>query len=345
MEAILAQAIKLTAVLRKTVVPWNPEEPHSQPYHTFDTESSSWISKSPAVDVPQDNHTSEITNIALFSWNIDFLLPFAETRMKSALAHLNHLTNPESLSSATAPVIFFQECTSSDLNTIVATPWVRERFQLADVDSTNWATTHYGTTVLLDSRLTITGAFRVHYSKTRMDRDALFIDVSIGPDPRRIRLCNTHLESMAFDPSFRPSQVQVIARHMHENNVHAALAAGDFNAIQPFDRTLHLDNNLKDAFLEQGGKEDTNEGFTWGQQAATNLRKQFGCSRMDKVYFCGDVKLVKFERFGKDVLVEGDDEAKQIVGLGFDKAWITDHLGVMAIVEVVPRTAKDVRLS
>lgn len=170
-----------------------------------------------------------------------------------------------------------------------------------------------------------------------VDRDAFFVDVTIGPENRKVRLCNTHLESMAFDPPFRPAQVELMARYLHEAGVHAALAGGDFNAIQPFDRTLHADNNLKDAFLESGGKEDTAEGFTWGQQAATALRAQFGCSRMDKVFFCGDVELVRFERLGQDVLVEGEEEGKAIVELGFEKPWITDHLGIMAEVEIAPR--------
>lgn len=167
-----------------------------------------------------------------------------------------------------------------------------------------------------------------------VDRDAFFVDVTLGPEGRKVRLCNTHLESMAFDPPFRPPQVALVARYLHETGVHAALAGGDFNAIQPFDRTLHADNNLKDAFLESGGKEDTDEGFTWGQQAATTLRAQFGCSRMDKVYFCGDLELVRFERFGQDVLVEGEEEARGIVELGFEKPWVTDHLGIMAEVEI-----------
>lgn len=35
---------------------------------------------------------SSITTLALYSWNIDCMLPFAEARMFAALAHLNRLT-------------------------------------------------------------------------------------------------------------------------------------------------------------------------------------------------------------------------------------------------------------
>jgi tyrosyl-DNA phosphodiesterase 2 len=47
---------------------------------------------------------------------------------------------------------------------------------------------------------------------------------------------------------------------------------------------------------------------------------------VDKIYFCGSVTCVSFERFGMDVQVEDDLEKKDIIELGFDKPWITDHL-------------------
>lgn len=341
MDAIVAQAIKDTGAARKSSVPWSLDEPYPQSYHAYDPATSSWISKSPSTNnrVDTTDNSSSITNIALYTWNIDFMLPFAEARMRPALKYLDALTksNPPT----TASVIFLQECVPSDLLTIAATPWVREHYHLTDLDSTNWATTHYGTVTLVDARLPITAAFRVHYSKTRMERDAFFIDVALGQTDGRhnkIRLCNTHLESLALEPPYRPPQMQLIARYLHEEDVHAGLTAGDFNSVQDFDHTLHVDNNLKDAYLEMGGQEGEEGGFTWGQQAATKLRNQFGFSRMDKVYFCGSVKLLRFERFGEDVLVEGEDEGKQIVGLGFEKPWVTDHLGVMAEVQVLPKS-------
>jgi tyrosyl-DNA phosphodiesterase 2 len=329
MDALFAHVMKATAASRKTLAPWQPDEPVPQPYYTFNPEGSSWVPKTPSLDTNQSNG---ITKIALYTWNIDFMLPFADARMKPALAHLEILTS--SLSPATAPVIFLQECTPSDLTTIANTPWIRSRFHITDIDHTHWATEHYGTTMLLDARIPLTSAFRVHYSKTRMDRDAFFVDIALGI---RIRLCTSHLESMALDPPYRIPQMQIIATHMHAPYIDAAITAGDFNAIQPFDRTLHIDNgnNLKDAFLELGGKEDTEEAYTWGQQAPTSYRERFGCSRMDKVYFCGGVKMVKYERFGAGVLVEGERERREIVELGFEEAWVTDHLGVWVEVEVL----------
>ena len=64
---------------------------------------------------------------------------------------------------------------------------------------------------------------------------------------------------------------------------------------------------------------------------------------MDKVYFRGGLNLYEFTRFGQDVELpegvdENSDESRQrneIVALGFDKPWVTDHLGIMAKFELV----------
>jgi tyrosyl-DNA phosphodiesterase 2 len=335
MNEIFQKAIADSNLLRKTDVSWKLDEPFPQPYHIFDTTTSSWTSKTPPSPPTQQ---PKITSIALHSWNIDFMLPFGETRMKVALDHLGDLMSNLASTPSIAPVIFLQECTPEDLATISSSPWVREKFILTDLDATYWATGHYGTTVLLDARISIASVFRVHYAQTRMDRDAFFVDVALGSDNagKLVRLCNTHLESLAMDPPLRPAQVELVARYLHAEEVHAGIAAGDFNAIQPFDRTLHTDNKLKDAFLELGGKEDSDEGFTWGQQAPTKFREQFGCSRMDKVYFCGGVKVREFKRFGQDIELP-DSEGKQreeVVALGFDRPWITDHLGIFTMLEI-----------
>ncbi len=132
--------------------------------------------------------------------------------------------------------------------------------------------------------------------------------------------------------------MELVASYMHSDNVYGAAAAGDFNAIQDFDRTLHSANKLKDAYLELGGDEDDAEnGHTWGQQAGTVKRERFGTSRMDKVYYCGGLKCTRFERFGMDVELDGDESERQkILELGFERPWITDHLGVMAVFETEP---------
>lgn len=345
-DGVTQKAVTQSSSSRKTSVPWEVDKPHSQPYFTFDTAKCEWVSKtaSPAAAATKQTSASGITRLALLVWNIDFMLPYAEARMAAGLATLRGLVNQ--LPPTTAAIIFLQECVLSDLNAIAAATWVRDRFHLSDLDHQNWGSGHYGTTTLVDRRLQPAAVFRVHYEKTRMERDALFTDVMLPPagagaggrsrgaPSRLLRLCNTHLESLALEPPYRPPQARVFAGYLHEKGVTGALAGGDFNAIQDFDRSLHASNGLKDAYLELGGREDSEEGYTWGQQAATFLRERFGLARMDKVYFCGGLELKSFERFGADVQLEDPEQGRGLVGLGFEKPWITDHLGIKAEFEI-----------
>ncbi|KAI0476379.1 endonuclease/exonuclease/phosphatase family protein [Xylariaceae sp. FL0804] len=321
------------------------------------------------------NRSNSITRLALLSWNIDYMLPYPRPRMEAALGELEArvaaLTTAtpapaqqrgrgrgrggrgrgkNNNNNNTAVVVFLQECLTGDLRAVAAAPWVRRRFRLTDVDAANWASGHYGTTTLVDRRLPVARCFRVHYAATRMERDAFFVDVRLGGSGgggkqkqgkgkgkgRVLRLCNTHLESLALEPPYRPLQMKVAAAHMHGvEGVHGALVAGDFNAIQPFDRALHEAHGLRDAYLELRGREDVDEGYTWGQQAARSLRAQFGCARMDKLYYCGaGVRLESFARFGAGVELRDADQRAALLRLGFDRPWITDHLGIMAEIPI-----------
>ncbi|KAF2172197.1 hypothetical protein M409DRAFT_62956 [Zasmidium cellare ATCC 36951] len=324
MDEVVQKAIREVASKAKKGVPWEFDKPYDQPYYTWT--GSEWEANNANSSANQT--ASEISKLALYSWNIDFMLPYADSRMSKGIAHLKGLIERDSEES-TANIIYLQECVESDLKLLASHPWVRETFALTDLDISYWQSGHYGTVSLIDRRLPISNCFRVHYSQTRMERDGLFVDVNIRG--KNIRLCNTHLESLALEPPYRPPQIKLCAEYMRASGIDGAVAAGDFNAIQDFDRTLHSENSLKDAYLELAGKEDDKEGHTWGQQAATALRNQFGTSRMDKVYFRGGLELLSLEKFGSNVCVADAGEGEDIVKLGFDKPWITDHLGIKAV--------------
>jgi tyrosyl-DNA phosphodiesterase 2 len=327
MDELVAQQIKLVEAKKRGSVPWKANVPHNQPYYNFD--GKQWKAQKPESLSPKTSHSrGEISKLALYSWNIDFMLPFAESRMSAALSHLQKLITHAKDPDSTAKVVYLQECVASDVALISNNPWVRETFALSDVDTENWQSGHYGTISLIDRRLPIASCFRVHYSETRMERDGLFVDVEAKG--KTIRFCNTHLESLAFEPPRRIPQMKLCAEYMRDKSVDGALLAGDLNAIQDFDLTLHSENGLKDAYLELGGVEGDTDGHTWGQQAATVQRERFATSRMDKVFFHGGVELLSFEQFGKDVLVEDGSEQEMLMKLGFDKPWVTDHLGVTA---------------
>ena len=167
-----------------------------------------------------------------------------------------------------------------------------------------------------------------------MGRDALFVD--IRDTTKCIRFCNTHLESLIARPALRPAQVKLATGYLHDAG--AGVVAGDFNAIEAFDVSLHVENGLKDACLEDGGVEGEEGGWTWGMQSGAEGRR-YGCSRMDKVMFCGEVEVGGLERIGERVKVrvdeEWEDEDEWEVDLEGGERWVTDHLGLMADLHIL----------
>jgi tyrosyl-DNA phosphodiesterase 2 len=326
--------------------------PRDQAYYVHS--GSQWEPVS--ADEPTAAPSSEAppTKITLITWNIDMLIPAAEARMAAALAHLESLV-------AAAPadepcVIFLQEMLASDMAQIAAAPWVRARFLASDVDRANWLSPLYGTATLVDRRLRVARIFRVRYV-SRWERDALFVDVAVkaprgaaaggssgggggddddGGAPVLLRLCNTHLESLVANPPVRPMQLKAAAPYMHDAAVHGALLAGDLNAIQPFDRTLHSENGLEDAYLALGGQEDSEDGYTWGYQCPQWMRDKFGRSRLDKVLFCGKVKPLSLEKIGVGVRMTekvADDVMEELIKKGGGD-WVTDHYGLLCRVQM-----------
>lgn len=335
MDALIQKSIQQVQRVQKSSTPWQnaTDQPWQQPYHVYSTQYGHWTPINTSAPKSPSTGPTEIRRLALYSWNIDFMLPFADSRMGAAVEHLQSLVTAHPSPASTTTVIFFAECLVSDLKLLAAHPWIQETFHMTDVDETFWQSGHYGTTTLVDKRVSITNCFRVHYSQTRMERDGLFVDLDSTGNV--LRLCNTHLESLALEPAYRPPQLALCAQYMNDQTVTAAILAGDLNAIQDFDRTLHSANGLKDAYLELGGEELDSAGHTWGQQTSTKLREQFGTSRMDKVLFCGErLRLKAFERFGAGVEVGDAEERQEIVELGFEKGWITDHLGIKAVFEM-----------
>ena len=192
----------------------------------------------------------------------------------------------------------------------------------------------HGTVTLVDNRLIVLGVFRVYY-KSQFGRDGLFVDLNVGPEKMVLRLCNTHLESLISKPPLRPEQIALAGRYLHADNIHAGVLAGDCNAIQPFDKTLHVENNLQDAFLALGGQEGQDEGLTWGYQSHEYSMKKYGPSRMDKVLFCGKIAVDGLERIGIGAKVEGS-KRKELRELTEGLDWITDHYGLAVALNIIP---------
>ena len=330
------------------------DEAREQSYYTYSMIQRKWVVSpapsqhpSPPLEPPSkpkpkstdtDTDAPLSSTLTILTWNIDFMRPLATARMASALNHLRNLI-------AKCPrhiIICLQEITAEDLTLMTSARWIRSQFHLTDTTPTNWLST-YGTVTLIDRRLTPRRVFRVPYANSHMGRDALFVDVICPHAPMRIlRVGNTHLESLRAEPPRRPAQVATAAGFMRENEggalIHAAFLAGDMNAIEGFDRLLHAEQGLGDAYLARGGEEEREEGFTWGQMVPKGVRLRYGCTRMDKVWFTeveGNVKVRGLERFGWDVEVEGDEDRRKLMrAAGIEMGWVTDHLGVRADFEL-----------
>ncbi|KAL4898014.1 Endonuclease/exonuclease/phosphatase [Aspergillus ambiguus] len=295
------------------------------------------------LDLPNPhNDNNPVNQIRLTTWNIDFQVPCKKERTAAALRYLSQRPSP------VPQVIFLQEMVASDLELIKSTPWIQTNFYITDYSPQHWLA-RYGTTTLVDKRLPIERVFRVPYAASRMQRDALFVDIARGPNTGPLRLCNTHLESLVSVPPRRPVQLRRAAHFMHGTPVsqdesrplpvlHAAVLAGDLNAFAPEDRVAPQECGLQDAFLVLGGEDSTEESFTWGQQVSAWKRERFGCSRMDKVLFCGNLRVTELQRIGAGEKVwikyptEQSDQSDDEKG---EEMWVTDHLGLQADFDII----------
>jgi tyrosyl-DNA phosphodiesterase 2 len=307
-------------------------QPRMQEEYWYSTEDRSWKSTTSTKTSVPVNTTPPINTkaIRLFSWNIDFQAGYSQDRMEAALLHLNELVS--STPHEVSVVVFLQEMEPTDLRQIQESKWIQERFTITDINNRHYRSPEYGTTTLVDRRLKTQSVFRVPWI-SKFGRDGLFVDIALtnpqSPEEtsKVLRLCNTHLESLIADPPFRPLQLAQASTILTETNVACALLAGDMNAIQPFDRTLHSELNLKDAYLELGGQEDSQDGYTWGYHIPQWKLDRFGYSRMDKILLRGAVLPEKFERIGMGVVVA--EHMRGEVEAALEGPWVTDHYGVM----------------
>ena len=244
------------------------------------------------------------------------MAPNGPQRMAAALEHLQGLSRGWS---DIPLIIMLQEMDSRDLAIIRKNKWVQSGFHVTDIFTARWVGA-YGTVTLVDHRLPLLEVFRVRY-ESRMGRDALFADIGMpGKGHPVLRLCNTHLESLRADPPLRPAQVARASQQLQLTD--CGIMAGDFNAIEDFDVSLHLENDMLDTFLELGHQDEAEEGWTWGMHSESG--KKYGCRRMDKVLFRGNLKIESLERLGGGLKVDVGKWGSQ---------YVTDHLGLVAVFE------------
>ncbi|ROW05921.1 hypothetical protein VPNG_08029 [Cytospora leucostoma] len=322
--ATFATMVPCSLTAKLTRKQFEQYKPTPQPYYTFN--GSRWHLIDPDIpgsSLPNNNGTeTPIRNLRLITWNIDFMAPFPQARMASALSYLQGLV--EDTPASTAPVICLQELRqdvpidlehlgegrhdpqiADDLRQIAAAGWVQQGFHASDLSTEHWRCSYNGVT-LVDRRLAIAQVARLPFV-SEYQREALMVDLAVEqPGSSRhkqqpdladgktdddketlIRICNVHLDSMAGNPPMRPIQWKACARYLQDRSqgVVAGILAGDCNANRDYDVTLPRENGFRDAYLELGGREDDPEGLTWGPQSR---QTRFPHRRMDKVCFWQD---------------------------------------------------------
>ncbi|KAK6537914.1 hypothetical protein TWF694_010812 [Orbilia ellipsospora] len=299
--------------------------------HFFDAEENKWrhIQNSEAEELGR-RRESPRSNFALITWNIDFSISQPQNRIAAAISYLRSLLisgtdQPDSISPA---IIVLQEITADMVKRLANSEWVRKHFYMTDVraDEGIWLKSHYGTVTLVDRRIPIKNAIRLHYD-SNMGRDCLFVDIeAVSAETSEnvlVRVGNTHLESLVQPTPMRSEQLRLAANFiLNDASVYTGLVAGDMNPIEKFDATLPADVGLKDAYLENGGDDEDEKGHTWGYQTEDN---KFPKRRFDKILYSPNGK-IKMEQV--EVIGVGEKTMAQ------PRVWVSDHFGVLANVRI-----------
>ncbi|KAH7109446.1 Endonuclease/exonuclease/phosphatase, partial [Dendryphion nanum] len=315
---------------------------------TYPLELQPFFSFSEGIWKPHSSQSScssanrPLESLHILSWNIDFSAPFPRARMTAALSHIEYLLT--TIPSTSAVIVFLQEMQevniamtdveqqANDLTQLREAPWVQDRFYLTDIDSAAWDSL-YGQVTLIDRRLNVAQVSRLRFV-SEYQRDALFVDVPLTSGNGCIlRLCNVHLDSTYG--SMRPIQWKALAKHLQDqgSGITGSVLAGDCNANQPRDETEPQNNGFKDAYVEFGGREDDEEGLTWGFQSVD--WKRWGRKRLDKIVFWGEVEAKSLARIGVGVKVQDDVVIRELEALD-ELTFATDHFGLIAELSIRP---------
>ena len=233
------------------------------------------------------------------------MAPDRRKRAHSAMTHLKDMFGDPPPPS----VIMLQEVHSDSLAAILEHSWIKKNFAISNVDAPG----RYFTLIMVSQHLQAESWFRFSLP-TKMGRDALVVDIPISPveggpehSQRILRLCTTHLESLAEREGheLRPRQLSQIsallkAPSKHGVQIAGGLVGGDMNPISPLDITCHKtsDIDLRDVWedtpslpgpcLKPFQKDLTYgraKGNTWGYQS----KKPRSHKRMDKFFYTGSV--------------------------------------------------------
>ncbi|KIJ14338.1 hypothetical protein PAXINDRAFT_12987 [Paxillus involutus ATCC 200175] len=229
------------------------------------------------------------SSIRVLTWNIDFASRNPRKRLVGALGHIQEVFGCMTPGERPEPCcILLQEVSIAAFPLILTNEWVQRCFVVVPSSTDKWAHgATYGTVTLVARTVPVCGAFTIDFSNSRMHRNALFVDVKLAvPAPRhaprlsdgiiKLRIANTHLESLPVGAWARPEQLKIIAESLQEYDIYGGIVGGDMNAIGPTDLTLAEEVGLADAWQ---GVDDDERSYTWGYQPPC----EFPPGRLDKI--------------------------------------------------------------
>ena len=273
--------------------------------------------------LPKYSKIAPPKSIKLVSWNVDFMAPRAEDRLRCAMDHIrSHLEEPTEDGSVSHRIfpscVLLQEIHGDAMSIILRNKWIREHFIVVPTSTRYWPSSRYGNVTLISSTVPAVRAQSLVFGNSRMGRNAVVVDVHLaapGSDtPALLRIANVHLESLPEGTSKRPEQLLSTAELLRADGVQAGVVAGDMNPIDSRDASLPAEASLTDAYQ---GAEDDESAFTWGYQP----RNRFPACRMDKILYTGSAVL--------------EVDAPCRIGVGLKMAtgqWVSDHYGLITTV-------------
>ncbi|KAJ6497579.1 Endonuclease/exonuclease/phosphatase [Mycena sanguinolenta] len=341
--------------LSTTIKSTFPAKVPSPPKKLYRYDGKSWIPGPSASESTSFHFTDQ--PVSLLSWNVDFSAGLVIRRFEAALLHLENLLCPRRALSSPPPrtIILLQEVDTSCFQTLLANAFIREFYHITNLSPphsysirefyhiTNLSPPHsYSTLTLVPNPIAslVSSVSRIPFTETRMHRDCLFVDFDIPlaipnaePKTLRLRIANTHLESLrGFGDTARPKQLEQISDLLTETGVDAGVVAGDMNAIAPSDQNLPEQLGLSDAWRPNMVSDNGSgtqidhanfgeaQGHTWGYQP----KGRHPPNRLDKILTVGKVAAVDIERVGVGLKLEDRD------------LHVSDHYGLFSKLVLQP---------
>jgi len=233
--------------------------------------------------INEDDFPNELT---LLSWNIDGLDEISQNKRFTAVLHVIANVNPE--------IIFLQEVVNQHLKPLDDLLGKMYNTFISDPKAPYFCVT------LVSKNIMVKASEVIPLQNSEMLRSATIVEAKW--QNLRIKLINTHLESLAEYSNTRKSQLLQCMERMKtfisENPVEKALIVmgGDLNIRDS--EIQNLPKSVNDAWLAAGSPK--NDQYTWDTRRNDNKQARFARCRFDRIYFVGPYEKIDFKLDGTE---------------------------------------------